>query len=895
MAVNLPSIPSSVDPSVRRAFDIIKNELQAAQASRTITADDLVAAGAVASNGQVVSPAIRNSVPPKPTDVTVVGAFRTILVSWNDHGYARLAYAVVYRASVNDFSQALEVGTTTSRMYADNPPNASLAQTYYYWVRLVSVANVNGPLSDVAFGNTANDPGYVLEVLSGQITSSQLHSSLSEPINLINADNVGIVSVLDRLGTALSSLTAADADRWERLLYERQVTDATVEIAPAAYCTLPAYTSEATCVAAGGVWKPAGTIRLKATADITSDIDASLRTLQTLYDAINGTVTTQVGITSAHSDTIASYLTDANSTVAQLASGLSSKASASYVDLKTDAIATAADVATYAAEHDIPTALAYMVLHVDDAAKKLRGATANIATHAQEILSTATALEAESHFRTELDAKVDANRAELISNYYTKATIDSASTGWINQAVADSATATGTALNSYSTTSEMNTAIADSKSLIYASLNATFRQDTAPTVRGDGSALKAGDVWFDTTLNAAGDKKNDLYLYDGRTPYNVAGWILSPNGQTTANGAAIAVEQNVRATTIAPLFDPTKSYAAGKCVIWNSTLYQNATNATILPGEWNQAQWKVVTADLYAQYTVKAEVTGPDGLPKVTGFGFSNDGSVGIFEIVADKFGIHAPPPAWAGTKAYVPGMRVTSGGKTYKAIANSINMAPPNVAYWEEYTYLIPFAVDNEWGGAVMDVAFIKDASIGSAKIQSLTADLVNAVDIDAGSIVTGTLDATKITISGDQVTVSFYDDLPDYDITGLVDDRELFSFDVASGNIGKPHIFMLNYELRGDVFSVGTPNAIYGQIAIYDGSGIASNVFSSQTDYKRYNLFVQAPTYSLTTVDINRSGVYVPTVAGVHSVRINATVRADVDTSIAQNQWFSIQVSNR
>lgn len=604
----------------------------------------------------------------------------------------------------------------------------------------------------------ARDPSGLLAILEDSLTAAQLATNLKSRIDLIDADNVGLVTLLDRLGTALATLTAADADRWERLLYERQVTDATVEVSPVAYCTLSAYTSEATCVAAGGVWKPAGTIRLKATADITSDIDASLRTLQGLYDAINGTITTLNGLTAAHSDAIASYLTDSNSTVVQLANGLSEKASSSYVDLKTDAIATAADVATFAVEHDIPTALAYMVLHADDAARKLRSATANIATHAQEIASTADALEAESHFRTELDAKVDANRAELLSNYYTRAVIDSAaagwiaqavassngntatvltnyytksdintaSAGWIDQAVSDAAAATATALNNYSTTAEMGEAIATASSTIHAALNATFYQTTAPALRADESPLKSGDAWYDTTLNSAGEKKNDLYLYDGRTPYSVVGWILSPNGQTAANGAAIAVEQQVRATVLAPDYAPDGTYPAKKCVIHSGQLYRNTSGATISnAGAWTGTGWTAITSDLYAQYGVRLDVDG-----YVVGIGLSNDGTTGEFAIVADKF-LFAP-----------------------------VATDPAGIDGSPFFVLTAPTEVDGVVlpAGAYIKTAFIANLTSDNIKAGGVTADSLSVTELSAIASSLGTVTAGSIDIPDTNTAIEFF-----------------------------------------------------------------------------------------------------------------------------------------
>lgn len=429
MTVQLPNIPalsSKVDNEVKRAFAALKDWFTKANSDGgVVTAGSL---GQGLSSVNQLAGFFDGTIPPQLENFEVQGAFATIMLTWDYPRYKWFSLVEVWRNTVDDLGTAQLIGSSISTMYADTPPNASLSVTYYYWARVISAANIIGPFNATAgtAGHTANDPAYVLEVLSDQLTASQLHIDLNSRIDLIDADNVGIVAVLDKLGTALAGLTAADSDRWERLLFERQVTDATVEVAPMPYCTLSAYTTEGTCVAAGGVWKPGGTIRLKATADITSDIDASLRTLQSLYDAINGTVTTLNGVTTAHTNAIASYLTDSNSSIVQLANGLAQKASSSYVDLKTDSIATAADVATYASQNDIPQALAYMVLHADDAAKKLRGAGANIAAAQMDITANADALEAVAAANLQLATKVEDNTAALIVEQEARSTAVSA-------------------------------------------------------------------------------------------------------------------------------------------------------------------------------------------------------------------------------------------------------------------------------------------------------------------------------------------------------------------------------------------------------------------------------------------------------------------------------------
>lgn len=223
--------------------------------------------------------------------------------------------------------------------------------------------------------------------------------------------------------------------------------------------------------------------------------------------------------------------------------------------------------------------------------------------------------------------------------------------------------------------------------------------------------------------------------------------------EISGNTAAISTEQMVRATSTGKTWVNTDSYLVGDVVVKDGSLYQaKVDNVNVMPP--SAGTWQPVTANLYAQHVVKTDVNG-----KVAGFGLANDGEGSLFEIAVDRFGIHAPPPAWSSAKTYVPQMRVLHGGKTYKAKAGSTNIAPPNATYWEEYTYLIPFIVDGEWGGAVMDTAFIRDLTSTNIRAKGIAADRIDAVVLSAITADLGTVNAgtvNGVNINGSTITGS-------------------------------------------------------------------------------------------------------------------------------------------
>lgn len=124
--------------------------------------------------------------PPAPAGLTASSGFSNVYLAWPGAPYRNHAYTEIWRASVDNLGDAVRIGTTATNVYADA---AEEGATYYYWIRFVSVANVTGPYNDTEGTpvTTAIDPGPVLDLLSGQITESELYSTLSDRIDLIDA------------------------------------------------------------------------------------------------------------------------------------------------------------------------------------------------------------------------------------------------------------------------------------------------------------------------------------------------------------------------------------------------------------------------------------------------------------------------------------------------------------------------------------------------------------------------------------------------------------------------------------------------------------------------------------------------------------------------------------
>lgn len=258
----VPAIPSVTSANITDVARAIKQLLDVREGvvgdplDANVTYRDLINAGAVTLrsgwNGSGRQPVVPTwvesdgydpnadlSTPPKPEGVTVTGAFAAVLLQWDAPGYRNHSYAEIWRSSTNVLGNALRIGTSITRFYSDSLGSSSTA---YYWVRFVSIPNVVGPYHSVdgTIGQTAPNPALLLSSLTGQITQSELYSSLSSRIDLIDGPATLAGSVAARLSAeatdranaiaaeALARTTAIDLEAQTRALaIQQEATDRT--------------------------------------------------------------------------------------------------------------------------------------------------------------------------------------------------------------------------------------------------------------------------------------------------------------------------------------------------------------------------------------------------------------------------------------------------------------------------------------------------------------------------------------------------------------------------------------------------------------------------------------------------------------------------------------------
>lgn len=168
MSQNIPSVPPQLPADQRRILEALRENIEIGEGLRgdpqlrKLTVKDLLTlgmiqlrdgfslrdlsrAGAGGLSPAYVAPVQDMTPPPKPTGFSVNGAMTNMLLSWDVPASSNHAYTEIYRNSSDNLAASVLLGTAAWAAYADPVgPN----ETYYYWIRFVSTADVIGPFND---------------------------------------------------------------------------------------------------------------------------------------------------------------------------------------------------------------------------------------------------------------------------------------------------------------------------------------------------------------------------------------------------------------------------------------------------------------------------------------------------------------------------------------------------------------------------------------------------------------------------------------------------------------------------------------------------------------------------------------------------------------------------
>lgn len=192
----IPAPTSIDDPQLVRILNAIRDQIETEQAARaqiqqTLQRSGLQGDGQLGGGqGGVTGPI---AVPDAITGLSAVGMLGAILLTVDTMPPAA-SYLEWLAAPVDDLSQAHVIGTSRAPIF-----------TYYvgdhvgryFWVRAVGRHGVEGPINAThgEYAITSLDPDYVKQVLTEQITHSELADTLNDEL-----DHFGVA--IDKLGNA---------------------------------------------------------------------------------------------------------------------------------------------------------------------------------------------------------------------------------------------------------------------------------------------------------------------------------------------------------------------------------------------------------------------------------------------------------------------------------------------------------------------------------------------------------------------------------------------------------------------------------------------------------------------------------------------------------------------
>ncbi|WP_151825608.1 phage tail tip fiber protein [Acinetobacter ursingii] len=199
IAGSLSALPQVDDPTLQRWIKSISGIVDEGSKSYVRT-KDLAKAGFIDKDGNIKIPDGSDSdnpegstiVPKAVANFMAKGGYSTITLTWETPQNKYFGSNEVYRSEVNDFGQAINIGSSMGDVYTDYIGNAAKA---YYWVRTVSKFGIAGDISASASAETSINVDYLIDQLTGQISESTLSQALKGKVDLIAVNQENILKV----------------------------------------------------------------------------------------------------------------------------------------------------------------------------------------------------------------------------------------------------------------------------------------------------------------------------------------------------------------------------------------------------------------------------------------------------------------------------------------------------------------------------------------------------------------------------------------------------------------------------------------------------------------------------------------------------------------------------
>jgi len=206
----LPTVTSPLPRDLQQFVQRVREALDSGGPDAVVTARQLIASGVVERRSGGEFTPVGGTIDPArpPRNLSASGALASIILSWDAANYKGHAYTEIWAYTTDAIGEAVLVGMTSGNNFSHT---LGAAATRYYWVRNV---NQNGVVSaynatNGTQGSTGQDPAYLLDVLTDEITTSQLATALNTRIDLIDGASTVTGSVNARIATQATTTTNA--------------------------------------------------------------------------------------------------------------------------------------------------------------------------------------------------------------------------------------------------------------------------------------------------------------------------------------------------------------------------------------------------------------------------------------------------------------------------------------------------------------------------------------------------------------------------------------------------------------------------------------------------------------------------------------------------------------
>ena len=645
------------------------------------------------------------TIPPAPTGLTANGAFTSIVLKWNNPSYGNHAFTEIWRSQDNALGGAELVSTAGGQIYTEE---VGYNQTYFYWVRFVSVANVPGPWNDTegTSAATAVDVGAVLTTLGENLSNLPGYTTLT---NLIDSESAVAARVIKSSSAPTtradgSALQANDIwyDTDDGQVHTRNGdNDDWVAARDATLVTLFGSTSFTGSTLSAAMATAQGNI-----TTLTSANDSRVSEITELEATLTGfssSSTVAAGITTEQTARVSGD--EANATnITNLTAKVDTK-NKTFVGSSQPANNTDNDL--QAGDLWVNTGTNNQLYRWDGSSWNVARDTTNdgkATVFTQDNVPTSGVKKGDIWFDTDDENKqyraaadgsdqVTSGEWELVRDVITQAAV-------VTEQQARVAGDQAEAQQRQTLEAKVN------------KKNKTFIQNNAPADNTDND-LRDGDLWIDD------NDGNKLYRWDG---------VNSPNAwdvvrDTTNDGKATVFTQ-----------DDVPTSGVKKGDIWFDTNDENKQYRAAADGadQVTSGEWEVVRDVLTQASVTTVQNAVANGTSAEAGFGLSvnaNNAIAGMY-LMAESDGT----------------LNNNTSSSTILFEADQVVIRNPHGTNVAPFIVLASADSDGNPAGVYIDTAFIKNAAITAAQIGSLSADLVNAVAIDAGSITAGTMSANRI-----------------------------------------------------------------------------------------------------------------------------------------------------